>query len=81
MYSKEFHEYLLGVSAEAAETYLRFHPPPVPPVDIVEAIVDISGQAKTSRQIPAKTWYGLRHRLRLTCAQESRMEGVLRFYL
>jgi hypothetical protein len=67
MYNDEFHEYLLGISAEAAEAYIRLHPPPVPPV---EAIADIRAQAQASHQIPTTPWYGLRHRLMLTCAQE-----------
>ena len=81
MYNDEFYRYLLGISVEAAETYLRIHPPPAPPMDLAEAIAHTQAQSEAALQIPSTTWYGLRHRLGLTCAQEYRMEGVLRHYL
>ena len=89
MHSDEFYRYLLGVSAEAAEGYLRYHPPPepppepppAPPRDLAEAMAHARARSEAAQQIPATTWYGLRHRLGLTCAQEHRMEGVLRHYL
>jgi len=82
MYNKEFHEYILGISAEAAEAYLRFHPPPVPPpMDLAEALAHTQAQSQAALQIPSTIWYGLRHRLGLTCAREYRMEDILRYYV
>ena len=78
MHNEEFHRYLLReVSAEAAEVYRRFHPPPAlppalppAPVDLVGALADV----RAPQRFPAET---SRHRMRLTCGQEARMEHAM----
>ena len=77
MYSDEFYEYLLGISDEAAEMYLRFHPRPVQPKDNAEAIIDFP-RHNAELQTKSRLSYEIVNRFRLSCSRQFRMEDVLR---
>ena len=77
MYSDEFYEYLLGISAEAAEMYLRYHPRPVQPKDIAEAIIDFP-RHNSELETNSSLSYEIVNRFRLSCSRQFRMEDILR---
>ena len=82
-FSESFYKYLKDNNApqEILDRYEEYHPRPKTPTTLPEALADVKEQSTSTNSQPVGPWYGLRHRLPLTCAQEYRMEHVLKYYL
>ena len=77
MHNDEFYEYLLGISVEAAEMYLRYHPKPVQPKDIAEAIIEFP-RHNSELETNSRLSYEIVNRFRLSCSRQFRMEDIFR---
>ena len=78
-FSESFYKYLKDNNApqEILDRYEEYHPRPKTPTTLPEARADVKEQSTSTNSQPV----GPRHRLALTCAQEYRMEHVLKYYL
>lgn len=66
---------------DVVDQYLEYNPPPKKPTTLTEALADVKEQSAAEQSQSVGPWYGLRHRIGLTCTQEYRMEHILRYYL
>ena len=83
-FNEEFYKYLKDSNApqDIVDRYEAYHPRPKKLTTLPEALAQLQVQSTfAAHNQHVGPWYGLRHRLPLTCSHEHRMGPILKHYL